>query len=177
VRFGYFGRLSADPGTPALLKAFLNSRAPGPLHFWGYGDMRPELQQLAKTNPRILFHGEAANPDDYVKLAQTCDVLINPRPMTEGNRNNFPSKLFAYALSGRAILTTGFGGAKEVLGPDSFYIDETWFQASLTESLERIGAMPRAELQRRGAAIQHRVLDQYSWRKQAAKIAAFIVAS
>jgi glycosyltransferase involved in cell wall biosynthesis len=174
VQFGYFGRLSADPGTPDLLKAFHGSRVSGSLHLWGYGDMARELQEQARANRRIEYHGEAPNPDDYVRLAQACDVLGNPRPMTEGNQNNFPSKLFAYALSGRAILTTGFGGAKEVLGPEAFYIDESRFEASLIESLEQIGAMPRAELQRRGAAIQQRVLGEYSWRKQAEKMAGFI---
>jgi glycosyltransferase involved in cell wall biosynthesis len=175
VQFGYFGRLSADPGVPNLLKAFLSSRVPGSLHIWGYGEMAREIGEQARKDRRIEFHGEAPNPDDYVRLAQACDVLVNPRPMTGGNQNNFPSKLFAYALSGRAILTTGFGGAREVLGIEAVYVEESKFESSLAESLERIAAMPRTELQRRGAAIQQRVLGEFSWQRQAERMTEFIV--
>ena len=174
VRFGYFGRLAADPGVPHLVEAFLAGRAPATLHVCGYGGLAADLAQKSRRDERLHFDGDAPTADGYLKFAQTCDVLVNPRPQTPGNENNFPSKLFAYALAGRAILTTGFAGTAEVLGPEAFYLDGKNLAVSLQEQFTRLAAIPRPELRRVGKVLQDRIVDRYSWQQQAAAMAKFI---
>jgi hypothetical protein len=101
-------------------------------------------------------------------------VLVNPRPASHGNENNFPSKLFDYALTGRAILTSDLSGVQAVLGADAFYFNPKEFVPSLREILIELARAPRTELRRRGAAVQTRVLAGFSWVKQSAGMAAFI---
>ena len=112
--------------------------------------------------------------DFVLQFAQQCDVLINPRPLWPGHDNNFSSKVFEYALAGRAILTSRVSGVDLVLGEEAFYFDETDFDRSLGGALVRVAETPRAELRRRGAAIQNRLLTEFSWQRQGERLAQFI---
>jgi glycosyltransferase involved in cell wall biosynthesis len=82
--------------------------------------------------------------------------------------------LFEYALCGRAILTSKLSGAETVLGPQAAYFDPQNFKANLEAGLRELAALPRTELNRRGLAIQHRVLTEFAWEKQAERMAQFI---
>ena len=174
IHFGYFGHLVEDWGVLDLIEAFAASGANATLELCGHGRLSEQLAESAKKTERIRFLGALPGPDDYLKFAQTCDVLINPRQLVQSNLNNFPSKIFAYALSGRSILTIGFSGVQEVLGPEAFYLDGENLVRSLREQIQKISAMERPELQRRGAALQTRMVREFSWQKQAANMAEFI---
>jgi glycosyltransferase involved in cell wall biosynthesis len=100
--------------------------------------------------------------------------MVNPRPVFPGNENNFPSKVFEYALSGCAILSSRVSGVEEVLGPAASYFDEGNFEASLGAKLCELAGTPRVELQRRGRVIQERVLAGFSWEAQAEHLASFL---
>ena len=101
-------------------------------------------------------------------------MLVKPRPSVPGNDNNFSSKVFEYALSGRAILTSRLSGVDAVLGNEAFYFDEHDFDRGLRAALKQVAATPRAELRRRGAAIQERLLTQFTWAQQGQKLAGFL---
>jgi hypothetical protein len=77
-------------------------------------------------------------------------------------------------LAGRAILTSRLAGEELVLGPEAGYFDARDFRASLRQKLCELAGLSRAELNRRGAAIQQRVLEHFSWQTQAARMADFI---
>jgi glycosyltransferase involved in cell wall biosynthesis len=94
--------------------------------------------------------------------------------MMPGNENNFPSKIFEYALTGRAILTSPVSGVDRVLGEEAVYFDINDYDRSLDRRLEELAAIPRTELRRRGAAIQERLLRHYSWAQQGEKLARFL---
>jgi glycosyltransferase involved in cell wall biosynthesis len=175
IRFGYFGSLAPHAGLMSLLKAFSATAVPGPLHVCGPGKQAPEIAQRCAADPRLQFHGLLPMPEDCLRFAQGCDVLVNPRPLIPGNENNFPSKTFEYALSGRAILTTGFAGVTEVLGPAAFYLDEAALDSSLAKQLVALSRMPRAELNQRGRKVQERVMTEFTWARQAAHMAEFIL--
>jgi hypothetical protein len=109
-----------------------------------------------------------------LRFGEGCDLLINPRPASHGNQNNFPSKLFDYAVTATAILTSRLSGVESVLGPDAYYFDPFNFERSLGQSLRAIAGTSRSELRRRGAAIRERVLREFSWKKQGARLAEFM---
>lgn len=174
VTFGYFGSLASHAGVRQLIEVFLATPLPNTLHVCGYGKQSGAIAALSREHPRLRFHGLLPTPADCLKWAQSVDVLVNPRPAGVGNENNFPSKLFQYALSGRAILSTRLSGIDTVLGAEAFYFDAADFNRSLRQQLEQIAALPPAELTRHGQAIRQRVVTDYSWERQMRRTADFI---
>src|SRR5205823_8047906 len=119
--FGYFGALAAHSGVIPLVESFLASGLESSLHICGHGRLGDTLVHLAERDARLKFHGLLPSTEDCLRLAQSWDVLVNPRPAMQGNENNFPSKIFEYALCVRAILTTCMAGLLTVICPQSFY--------------------------------------------------------
>ena len=173
-RFGYFGALAAHSGILELLEVFQSSPTRSTLHIAGFGKLSSAIRDRCAQDSRLEFHGWLASTEDCQKFGRTCDVLVNPRPRGHGNENSFPSKVFAYALCGRIVLTTHLGGVEAVLGPGAVCFDESDFAPSLRQSLAKIEALPAEELARRGQAIREHVLADYSWPRQGARIAAFL---
>jgi glycosyltransferase involved in cell wall biosynthesis len=173
IRFGYFGTLASYGGAEALIRAFTRRERQSELHICGYGKQKQAIVDLCSNHRQLRFHGPRT-PDDCLRFAQDCDVLVNPRPNAPGNENNFSSKVFEYALSGRAILTSRVSGVDRILGEEAFYFDENDFQRSLEESLDRIGGLPKSELRERGARLQERMLNDYSWAQQGERLARFL---
>jgi hypothetical protein len=172
LRLGYFGSLADHAGVGPLVQAVLQTDGSS-LEICGYGRLNDPLGDLASGNARVLFHG-LQMPDRCLAFGRSCDVLVNPRPASHGNQNNFSSKLFDYALTGRAVLTSNLSGVEDVLGPEAFYFDAHNFQSSLRYELHELARTSRDELDRRGLAVQQRVLSQFSWAKQGARVGAFL---
>ncbi len=173
IRFGYFGALGPYAGARQLVEIFLARKVPGTLELCGHGNNGDEFREIAQSNPQLKFHG-LLTPDESLRFGRTCDVLVNPRPVSHGNENNFASKLFDYALTGRAILTSRLSGVEAVLGPEAYYFDPRDFSAGLGHALLDLAATRRQELNRRGLAIQQRVTTEFSWAGQSDRLAQFV---
>lgn len=173
VRFGYFGALADHSGVRPLIETVLATRIPASLEICGYGKLSQVIDNLGRQNGRLKFHG-LLTPGDCLRFGRTCDVLVNPRPATHGNENNFSSKLFEYALTGRSILTSRLSGVEDVLGPAAFYFEPSDFNKNLRTGLVAVANTKRTELDQRGAAIQQRVLSRFSWAKQGTRLASFL---
>ncbi len=173
IRFGYYGALGAHSGVREMAEIFVRSPQEATLDICGYGKGGEELEALARHAPKLRFRG-LLTPDECLLFGRDCDVLINPRPLSHGNENNFASKLFDYALSGRAILTSKLSGVEHVLGPEADYFNPHDFERGLAEEMAKLAMTPRKELHRRGAAIQQRVVRQFSWEEQGGRLAEFL---
>ena len=173
VRLGYFGALADHAGVRPMIDALLASKVPASLEICGYGKLSDNLSAMARENERLKFRG-LLTPTDCLRFGLSCDALVNPRPATHGNENNFSSKLFEYALTGRSILTSNLSGVEDVLGPQAFYFDPHDFNRSLRENLFAVVNTTRAELDHRGAAIRERVVSQFCWTKQGERVAGFL---
>lgn len=173
ITFGYFGHAGDHTGIHHLLKLFTARPRPARLKVSCFGKARTQLAQQYAQAKNISFHGPF-DPDGCVAFGTSCDVLINPRPRLPENRNNFPSKVFEYALTGRAILSNQLSGAGSILGSHAYYFDADDYQASLGRMLDLLAATPRAELHRRGAELQRHVLREYSWDIQGRRLASFL---
>jgi len=173
ITLGYFGTLAAHGGLPALLKVFAARPRNASLQICGYGKSKDRIAEFCGKHPGLRFFGPRT-PDACLQLAQTCDVLVNPRPLVAGNENNMSSKVFEYGLSGRAILTTRVSGVDEVLGERAYYFDENDFEPTLDRSLDHVASVPRPELDQRGREIQKRLVSRFSWPAQGERLAAFI---
>ena len=173
LRFGYFGALGAHSGVTRLAEVFAAANPPATLEICGYGKLDDKLAGLVGDHDRIKYHG-LITPGECLRFGRSCDVLVNPRPFSHGNENNFASKLFDYALCGRSILTSRLSGVDGVLGPEAFYFDPHQFEPSLGHALTELVRSPRPELDRRGAAIQERIVRSFSWEAQASRLATFL---
>ncbi len=174
IRFGYFGALAGHSQVIPLVQTFLRAEVAGPLHVCGYGGLTDKLKQLAGGHPNFHFDGLLPRQSDCPAWAQQVDVLINPRPPVVGLENSFPSKIFEYAMSGKAILTTRTGGVDEVLGEEGLYLETENFEDALCQKLRAVAGMDRAELQRRGTAIRSRVLKDFNWDEQSRRMVEFL---
>jgi glycosyltransferase involved in cell wall biosynthesis len=173
IRMGYFGALADHAGVKPLINTVLSADVRASLEICGYGKLGEMCDELARQSSRVRFRG-LLTPEDCLSFGRSCDVLVNPRPATHGNENNFSSKLFDYALSGRSILTSKLSGVEDVLGPDAYYFDPYDFEPSLRRNLFALAKTSRAELDRRGMAIKQRVISEFSWTKQGARLARFL---
>jgi glycosyltransferase involved in cell wall biosynthesis len=173
VRLGYFGALADHAGVEPLIESVLATHLPVSLEICGYGKLADAVRATAERDTRIKFHG-LLTPAQCLSFGRACDVLVNPRPATHGNENNFSSKLFDYALAGRSILTSNLSGVEEVLGPDAFYFDPHDFNKNLRKNLATLARTHRSELDRRGTSVQQHVLSDFSWSRQGARLANFL---
>ena len=176
IRFVYFGGLSESAATLQMVKVFLESGVPGSLHICGFGEKTAEiLVKISKKHHNIFFDGLLPLTADCMRWAEKVDVLINPRlPNWE---NSFPSKIFQYGITGKAILSTKVGGVDEVLGIHGLYFDADNFEIDLSKKLLEISKMDRRELQLRGTLIRKRILAEFNWDNQASRIVAFLNSS
>lgn len=174
IVFGYLGSLSAYAGLMNLLAVFEILDIPNHLHIAGGSGNQRTVEQHCESDPRLHYAGNLT-PDDALRFAQRCDVLINPRTADCGNENNFPSKIFDYALAGRSILSGRLRGDR-VLGDDALYFDPNDFDQSLARALGEVASISRAELRDRGIAIQERLLGHYTWAQRAPDLARLFLA-
>lgn len=176
LKLGYYGAFGAHTGIEELLQAHRQWGGELPLHLCGYGKKASELQQRCGKARNQFFHGTLATEAETIAFGNSCDLLINPRPNSHGNENNFPSKIFSYLLSGAAILTTRSGGVDEVLGESAYYAETDDLIVSLQACLTKIAQVDRAELRHRAEALRTRVFRDYSWEQQGQRIAQFMTA-
>ncbi len=174
IRFGYFGQLAERTTVLPMVQGFLDAKVPGTLHVCGYGKLSNVLKELAGRHPSFHFDGLFAKQSDCLAWAQQVDVLINPRLPIQGLENSFPSKIFDFGMTGKAILSTRTGGVDKVLGEEGIYLETEDFDNSLRQKLCEVAAMDRAELQRRGTAIRERVLKDFNWDAQARRMVEFL---
>ncbi len=107
----YAGLLDAEYGVKNMVDGFIRSDIDGAeLHICGKGPYEEELKSIAEKDKRIVYHGSMLNKD-VVNMEMTCDLLINPRPVSgEFTKFSFPSKILEYMSSGTATLATELPG-------------------------------------------------------------------
>jgi len=172
IVFGYFGSAGQHTGIPQLLKLFTAKPRLTHLKVCCFGKARTQLAARFGGSPNVSFHGPF-DPDRCVEFGTGCDVLINPRPIMPGNRNNFPSKVFEYGAAGCAQLSSRLSGADRVLDSHAYYFEAGDYDASLGRMLDTLATTPRTELRRRGRDLQNHLLAQYGWEIQGRRLAAF----
>jgi len=114
--------------------------------------------------------------DQTTRADIQVDVLVNPRLPLWGRDNSFPSKIFEFAMTGKAILSTRACGVDKVLKEAGIYADANNLESSLRQKFREVSAMNRDDLQRRGAIIRQSILNEYNWDAQARRIIEFLEA-
>jgi glycosyltransferase involved in cell wall biosynthesis len=174
IQFGYFGGLAEAIGVLSMIQAFLTSGVSGSLRICGFGGLTDAIKKLAAEHPNLHFDGVKSQTECLV-WAQQMDVLVNPRIPFDGWDNSFPSKLFEYGVTGKAVLSTRACGVDQILQEAGLYIDDcTNLEDSLRRQFQIVSAMSREDLQQRGSVIRQRIVNEYNWDAQARRIIGFL---
>ncbi|MDD3086703.1 MAG: glycosyltransferase family 4 protein [Patescibacteria group bacterium] len=130
IRLISTGRLIARKGYQYLIPAIKGLKNVE-LTLVGGGDLRSELDELARKNQaKVNFAGEVKH-EEIVKYLQNSDIFVLPS-LNEGMSNSI---LEAMAC-GLPIITTNTGGSKELIDGNGFVIKKKSI-ASIKKTLER----------------------------------------
>ena len=171
-RIVYAGTLQKKYGIELLVKGFQSAGIDNTeLHIYGGGEYETELSEM--NDPRIVYHGIAANKE-IVKEERLCTLLVNPRPSNEEfTKYSFPSKNMEYMASGTPVLTSLLPGMpKEYL--DYVYIIREETVEGIAEELKTIFKSEPSVLHQKGLEARNFVLNYKNNTYQTKKILDFI---
>lgn len=111
IRVLYSGVFEYVTGVDLLLEAIkLIDKQNIEFVFSGRGVLSDSIKKAARDDKRIRLEGFLPR-DEYYRLLNSADILINPRNMNfKQNANNFPSKMLEYLAAGKCIVSTRFAG-------------------------------------------------------------------
>lgn len=164
--FIYTGTLAARYGILDLLAAFSQLTLPS-ARLWvcGDGDARAAVEELARQDPRVTYHGRVTRAA-VLALQARAHVMVNPRrPEGEFTRYSFPSKTMEYLASGRPVVMHWLPGIPEEYRP-WLITPATGDAAGLAAAMAEVAARPAEELRRIGAAGRAFVLERKTPRIQ-----------
>jgi glycosyltransferase involved in cell wall biosynthesis len=166
----YFGKLLYNKGVHVLLEALRDVDARAVIV--GFGDYRPELEQLAPA--RTLFTG-ALEHRHLVHLLPLADVTVVPSIFPEA----FGMVAAEAAAAGSPPLVARHSGLAEVAeGLEAEYPPEhrhlasfsTGDAADLAAKLNELLALPAGERAELGAAARRAAVERWSWKGVAARL-------
>lgn len=125
-------------GIEMLIEGFRRADiADAELEFYGKGELVPEIERIAESDPRVRYMGSLDNQSMARRLREV-DLLVNPRPSSaEFCKYSFPSKTMDYMASGVPVLMTRLPGLPSDYRERVFFIeDET--PDGVAAALERV---------------------------------------
>ncbi len=173
----YLGSLHPWKGVDTLISAMQYVTRPSRLVIVGgsqerIGELRAQAQSQG-IDERVNFIG-AVEPGRRFEWIHRADICLLPlTPTSIGSRYTSPLKLFEYMAAGKPIVVSDLPSMRAVLDPDRHALlvkngDASAFAAAIDSLLED------KTLQRRlGEAALARA-GEFSWRKRAERIAAFL---
>lgn len=146
------------------------------LDIYGRGALQSEIEQAARENPRIRFHGSVDNRSAMM-AQQSAWLLANPRPVeSEIAKVTFPSKIFEYLMSERPVMTTRLNGFSKDYDELLYWIEgET--PEEIARCVNRINEESSEVLLNRAKAAKQYLLKHKTWEMNAKKIHDFMVES
>lgn len=123
IKIMYSGYLGSVTGVDLLLEAVSKIDSKDfELIITGRGELEKKIKN--NNDKRIKFYGSIPY-DEYLKLLNSANILVNPRNMyLPENNNNFPSKVLDYLAVGKVVVSTKFIGYEKFI--DNFiFCDST----------------------------------------------------
>lgn len=169
----YAGALLESYGIGALLDAFAHLEGPGwRLWITGKGEMGDAVRAAAARDPRIIYWGFVAT-DTVAALLREADILVNPRPSDPLARYCFQSKLIEYMASGRPSVVHRVPSIPDEYTPYLVFPEAETVEG-LAAAIRALRAEGEVALTARGAAARRFVLEHKDYRRQGARMWAFL---
>lgn len=144
------------------------------LDIYGDGPLKNEIEQIAKENERIRYHGRVDNKT-AIKAQQSAWLLANPRPIeSKIAKVTFPSKIFEYLMSERPVMTTRLNGFSKDYDDILYWIDgET--PKDIANCVNNINKETAEVLLERAKCAREYLLKNKTWEINAKRIHEFMV--
>ncbi|HEY9230600.1 MAG TPA: glycosyltransferase family 4 protein [Blastocatellia bacterium] len=142
--------------------------------FIGDGDERTATENIIEAAGRrdhTTFTGRIAHHQVAVYL-DACDILVSPHvPAADGSEFfGSPTKLFEYMAMARPVVASRLGQiAGIIVDGDNGLLVEPNDTAALAQAIARL-ANDEALRRRLGVAARQTVIEQYTWRHNAARV-------
>ncbi len=172
----YTGNLDSRYGIMTLLEAFHAIEDPD-YRLWlcGDGNSVDDIKRYEQDDSRIKYWG-ALSRDKALTLQQRATMLVNPRSSSEEyTRYSFPSKTMEYLASGTPTIMAHLSSIPKEYDPFIFYLEDESSEG-LKQKILEVGAMPQAELDRRGAQAAQFILTEKNNHSQANKLISLLKA-
>jgi glycosyltransferase involved in cell wall biosynthesis len=148
--FIYMGRVDSEKNVDALLEAFLRCQPPADVKLvvMGSGSDRKKLQRNFR-DPRIVFTGHIADPDERIDILRAADVFFLPSTVEGLSLSMLEAMACGVATAATDVGVDGdaLRGAGVVLEPDGLadqlrlvirqFIDTPWLAPPLGEAARR----------------------------------------
>jgi glycosyltransferase involved in cell wall biosynthesis len=169
---GFVGTFGPWHGAPVLAEAARLVTSNAHFLFVGDGDQRAQTESIAKTSSvSVTFTGRVSHADVPAYL-DACDILVSPHvPATDGSEFfGSPTKLFEYLSMAKPVIASRLGQIADVIrDQENGLLVEPGDASALAHAIEKLAhdESLRAQL---GAAGRQTVLEQYTWRRNAARV-------
>lgn len=153
-------RLSHKNGIDLLIRAIALLPERVTLALAGDGEDRARLEALARelgVESRVRFLGTQSH-DEIAELYRDADIFCRPS-RTEGLGNAFLEAMAA----GLPTIGTNVGGIPDFLNEDTGWLCEPESPESVAESVNRVLATPREEIERVTKNAARLVREKYNW--------------
>ena len=166
----YAGGLHREYGIELLIKAFekieqLNVE----LRLYGRGNFVPEIETIAKKDPRVRYLGTVSN-GEIIKAQIKAHVLVNPRPTdAEFVKYSFPSKIMECMASGTPLLTTRIPSMPQEYYPYVYFIEEETVEG-ISKALVELLSLTGEQLHHKGDEAKTFILENKNYLAQGKKL-------
>lgn len=172
LSIGYFGGVFPGYGVLEFAQLIAASDLPITLGIYGSGSELPKIEEVAARDNRIRIMG-IVEREKALGHMRSYDVLVNPRtPETKMEENSFPSKIFDYALTERAIMTTPLKRLPLELREDLFEYN-SHDSADALAMLSILSGLSRDELNEKGCQFSQNLRAEYNSASLGQKVKTF----
>lgn len=136
LRILFAGQLESHKGIKFLLETLNALDIPVELHVAGEGTLTAYVEQWARRDTRVVYHG-FCSLENLVKLFSICDAVIVPSLCYE----NSPTVIYEAFQGGVPVIASRIGGVGElVTDRANGYLFSPGDRAGLTAALRRLAA-------------------------------------
>ncbi len=170
----FAGQLSELNGIPLILDSMRLLDDPRiRLDIAGGGEYAEAVRKAAEADPRITFHGLIPH-QEVASLYAKADLLLSlRRTHYRTHRYVFPSKVVECLATGRPLLTTDTGHAREEFGQFVFLIEDENPRA-VADKIMEIAALPVAERVACGAKAQAYIKECRTWESNVIRLKQYL---
>lgn len=165
----YTGNIYRKRGVDILLEAFELIDKPN-YRLWirGNGNMKQEILELSKKDPRIIYF-EPMERDELLRMEMRATLMVNPTPASwEFTKYFFPSKTMEYMASRTPTLMFDLACLPDEYKPYLFFSEEN--AVALMNRIIEICEQPQVELDAFGKKASEFIVNKKNANVQAGRL-------
>lgn len=144
------------------------------LDVYGGGYLEKTVEDAAKKNPKIRYHGRVSNQEVMQKQREAW-LLINPRVVDDPIAQvTFPSKTFEYLLSGTPVISTKLNGYGDEYDEMMYWLNDS-NSDTIANKIRSIRKLDNMQYKKMGESAHTMIVTTKTWRTQVDKIHKYFI--